>query len=70
MQHTSFRDNLILFRLINIPGQRRNQQCRENREDNQHDDQLHEGETAFFVLRIQHLEKFLLPNGVGKFVFS
>ena len=70
MQHTRFRDNLIFFRLIDIPGQRGNEQRREDREDNQHDDQLHECETAFFVSRIQYLEKFLLPNGVGKFVFS
>ena len=69
MQHSRFRDDLILFRLVDIPGQCRNEQRREDRQNHQHDDQLHEREAAFFVFGVQHLEKFLLLDCGIKFGF-
>ena len=69
MQHAGLCDDLIFFRLVDIPGQCRNEQCREDRQNHQHDDQLHEREAAFFVLGVQHLEKFLLPDCGIKFGF-
>ena len=69
MQHAGLRDDLILFCLINISCQCRNEQRREDRQNDQHDDQLHEREAAFFVLGVQHLEKFLLPDCGIKFGF-